>query len=504
MRAGQAPQHSRLPTSNSIPWIPRHPSEKIPLPQPFHNLNEIYPLQNLPQPSVVQPFDQTNHHAGPHMKHQTDDLSVQQWLGYADDLMSGPSQHAGVKVESAWGTPGHSLAQAPQQQPQTQLELAAYSPALPWPACLPSQAPQHGNSPIAYPQPMSTSAFSLAQVPQQSLTPTTNAQPAPLSGYNGFSLQPWTVPPYDFFPHDQSPNLSQIPMRTPLQTPSPESEISCSNLHSEVSSVKSCLSDPQKRNPQNTMNKPLQHVSRSHGTKRSLDSMYEQDQDLDFQDPAPKCCKMRAVNRYRIAKAVPYRSCKANDYNLRNTTPHLSGPSFNPPKPYAGNVSQVERHNPGRESFPMDFVEELSNHQSTTLPDNGCQCGPACNCLRCTKHPTNLATKNLCGELYDIMEGQQEQQHPPASDTCSRSSSSRNNISDTINSLDYSTTDPDGLYPFPSNDDPGLLSLEQEHPGYLEMAYPVGGCVNGYCRCGDQCPCDGCLTHTGHLPSPPP
>lgn len=36
--------------------------------------------------------------------------------------------------------------------------------------------------------------------------------------------------------------------------------------------------------------------------------------------------------------------------------------------------------------------------------------------------------------------------------------------------------------------------------GYSVLNFPINGCSrNADCRCGDNCRCEGCLTHSGHV-----
>jgi len=152
----------------------------------------------------------------------------------------------------------------------------------------------------------------------------------------------------------------------------------------------------------------------------------------------------------------------------------------------------------------IDYNRQTDNFESSNImqqdlamPDNGCQCGPSCNCVYCTKHPTNPATRDRIGELYGIMDGQP----PDDYNVQSRPTSSYDGAA--MTPIRFEPPPESSSYPYPQ----GFNSGESHQQGidqrdFFEMAYPISGCANGYCRCGDNCACVGCLTHTGHLPLP--
>ena len=153
-----------------------------------------------------------------------------------------------------------------------------------------------------------------------------------------------------------------------------------------------------------------------------------------------------------------------------------------------------ENIDPESEYGNHDFGHPIGVQQGTPFPDNGCQCGASCNCVYCTKHPTNPATRDRIGELYNIMDGHPPENHADAS----QPTSSYDNLSATLHSFEPQLGFVHRSF---MQDDQELEFQNQgmDPQSFFEMAYPVGGCANGYCRCGDNCACDGCLTHTGHL-----
>ena len=165
---------------------------------------------------------------------------------------------------------------------------------------------------------------------------------------------------------------------------------------------------------------------------------------------------------------------------------------------------------------------EMTNAFSS-MPD--CQCGPGCQCLYCADHPYNATTRERVEILVNLL--------PP--DDADHSTQSRpqssygSNISPTS---DISGSTP-GVNDLQFHENPLMssmiqpMALAQPGPGssyfqaapfenldqaqnsavlsseYFTMAYnyavgPFEECKSGKCRCGDDCPCVGCLTHTGH------
>ena len=143
---------------------------------------------------------------------------------------------------------------------------------------------------------------------------------------------------------------------------------------------------------------------------------------------------------------------------------------------------------------PSNFEGSASLLPNTTIPDNGCQCGSSCNCVYCTKHPTNAATRDRIDELYNLM----DDESPEEFNQEGQPSSSYDNMIPTPHPFeltsDFSNQPYIQGYQHPDSQQSGM-----GQPSFYEMAFPVAGCANGRCRCGDNCACDGCLTHTGHL-----
>ena len=142
--------------------------------------------------------------------------------------------------------------------------------------------------------------------------------------------------------------------------------------------------------------------------------------------------------------------------------------------------------------------------QYMAIPDNGCQCGPSCNCVYCSKHPTNPATRDRVEELYNILE-----QDRLNDSNASISPTSPFDAQMTPIAFGNQPGFPPDILPF--NPEPFASENEEsanaqfltdgnmDQPAYWEMTYKVGGCQNGSCRCGDDCACVGCQTHMGHL-----
>ena len=155
-----------------------------------------------------------------------------------------------------------------------------------------------------------------------------------------------------------------------------------------------------------------------------------------------------------------------------------------------------ENINPESEHGYQALSHPISVQQDMVIPDNGCQCGSMCNCVYCTKHPRNAATRDRIGELYDIMDDQlTEDYFDPSQLTI------QENLSQIPHPFEPQFGFSHGFY-MQSDEHLGFDHPRMNTQNFVEMAYPVGGCANGRCRCGENCACDGCLTHTGHLQTP--
>lgn len=135
--------------------------------------------------------------------------------------------------------------------------------------------------------------------------------------------------------------------------------------------------------------------------------------------------------------------------------------------------------------------EQTGGYQATGRNYGKCQCGPGCNCLRCTTHPMNPATMEWVQNLYDTMDEEFNDEPAPRSrpqSSCGQPSAAPNIPGEDTESqaLDFD------------------LELPQISPmdfdGYSILNFPINGCSNNAeCRCGDNCRCEGCLTHSGHV-----
>ncbi len=135
--------------------------------------------------------------------------------------------------------------------------------------------------------------------------------------------------------------------------------------------------------------------------------------------------------------------------------------------------------------------EQTGGYQATGRNHGKCQCGPGCNCLRCTTHPMNPATMEWVQNLYDTMDEDFNDESAPIS----RPQSSYGQPSAAPNLPGEDTE---------SQAQDFDLELPQISPmdfdGYSILNFPINGCSNNAeCRCGDNCRCEGCLTHSGHV-----
>lgn len=144
------------------------------------------------------------------------------------------------------------------------------------------------------------------------------------------------------------------------------------------------------------------------------------------------------------------------------------------------------------------FGKYNANHkksqQNNGFPNNGCKCGPTCNCLRCTTHPNNPANLEYTQEMVELLESQLDEY----STTVSRPQSSYGEPAIMSGPFQSQTTFENQTFA-ENYDHEGPQYHQLDQPNYFTMAYPVvGSCENGRCRCGDSCTCKGCLTHLGH------
>ncbi|KAI9694697.1 MAG: hypothetical protein M1822_000313 [Bathelium mastoideum] len=109
---------------------------------------------------------------------------------------------------------------------------------------------------------------------------------------------------------------------------------------------------------------------------------------------------------------------------------------------------------------------------------HGCNCGPGCACLGCAAHPQNSTTIQYVKELYDYQ---------------------ANEADDNTDSFTVSSPQSTSAFGFDQQlasyqNDPDVLPADLYFPYQLNLP----GCETGGCRCGANCTCSGCLTHSGH------
>ncbi|KAI9685803.1 MAG: hypothetical protein M1820_010733 [Bogoriella megaspora] len=113
---------------------------------------------------------------------------------------------------------------------------------------------------------------------------------------------------------------------------------------------------------------------------------------------------------------------------------------------------------------------------------HGCNCGPGCVCLGCAAHPQNATTLQYVKELYEYQADDADETgsvYGLASPKTGRDLFSQSNFDQ-------------ALAGFPTGQD--ILPPDLYFPFQLNLP----GCENGGCRCGVNCTCQGCLTHSGH------
>ena len=154
----------------------------------------------------------------------------------------------------------------------------------------------------------------------------------------------------------------------------------------------------------------------------------------------------------------------------------------------------------------------------TFNPAHNCNCGDNCLCLGCAAHPYNATTRNHVQDLGQILENSHETNNPPSrpqtsygnpanmSDVHSMTPGIVTHIGDlpspTISeSLQMASLAGASFHQSSNNSSPtqGTFPMYSSS-GYYTMEFPMMGCtdVSGSCKCGSDCACIGCLTHTGH------
>lgn len=157
---------------------------------------------------------------------------------------------------------------------------------------------------------------------------------------------------------------------------------------------------------------------------------------------------------------------------------------------------------------------------------HSCTCGPSCQCVFCVAHPYNATTRDRVQTLAHLLPDDVD--FPPKNPTQDsytppfQSSAESNPIITApnrmhINEILHPSDLPQSTH-FSSSDFshevyqeiPGERLGEVTQPaasssGYLTMEYEynpleMGRCTDatGTCRCGDDCTCIGCWTHSGH------
>ncbi|KAI9729450.1 MAG: hypothetical protein M1834_006831 [Cirrosporium novae-zelandiae] len=145
-----------------------------------------------------------------------------------------------------------------------------------------------------------------------------------------------------------------------------------------------------------------------------------------------------------------------------------------------------------------------------------CNCGDGCQCLGCATHPYNPTMQSRMQELGQIMDSMPyDHEHDPRpdnpADTFSMMNQDPGRGSISFHPPEWGFHMPgipptQNMWPQSDSRNPTSQNDPTLSPGYIYMEYPIGkqpqvtGCCNisDACRCGEDCACVGCLTHTGH------
>ncbi|KAI4121839.1 MAG: hypothetical protein LQ338_006137 [Usnochroma carphineum] len=155
-----------------------------------------------------------------------------------------------------------------------------------------------------------------------------------------------------------------------------------------------------------------------------------------------------------------------------------------------------------------------------------CSCGPDCQCFLCVVHPFNPVSNDHIGEMADLMTSEsvndearsrpQSWYGEPSPNPVSGPEVDAGNWDSMLSTAEGAGTSQMMMNGYPAaatnayggNGLPAAAAAApyQIHSNdYITMEYrfPAPGsnmCSNGNstCRCGDNCNCEGCFTHTGH------
>ena len=162
------------------------------------------------------------------------------------------------------------------------------------------------------------------------------------------------------------------------------------------------------------------------------------------------------------------------------------------------------------------FAASPTNGTALFESMHNCTCGSACQCLFCAVHPYNSATLQQVHNLAHHL--------PIGPDYPSLSTSHSPQSSQAAISPSYQPPEqryvPPQYQPTSISSNSALVSANlpsvlhypnapQSDPQYFTLTYQINpdeilSCtdISGSCKCGDDCACVGCLTHTGHTGEP--
>lgn len=174
---------------------------------------------------------------------------------------------------------------------------------------------------------------------------------------------------------------------------------------------------------------------------------------------------------------------------------------------------------------PLEVIGSAppSTQSNTMLGVNHtCTCGPSCQCVFCVDHPYNATTRDRVQTLAHLLPDDAEYSpKSPLQSSFFHSIDERNRAVPATNRMHINgILQPSDLAHSRPFHEPSFSNHIYEalpiggasqapqsaiSSGYLTMQYDydpmgLGGCTDstGTCRCGDDCTCVGCLTHSGH------
>ncbi|KAL1998492.1 hypothetical protein VTN02DRAFT_6081 [Thermoascus thermophilus] len=237
---------------------------------------------------------------------------------------------------------------------------------------------------------------------------------------------------------------------------------------------------------------------------------------------------------FTFEQSYPQNPYYTNGFQMPNFAPQPPPPMDFAPSNFQQNMNTVHA------ALPQFMPTDSNGYSYAPLPafggDSGheCNCGDDCQCLGCATHPFNDTTRQHIQQMGYMMALREEDENSEGSDGCRNTPvagpmsptafnypalaennppTERDNSQESVKGFSGQNATPSFDNAFTASTHPAGQPLMQPSQ-YYTVEYPVGllnpcSDVTGTCQCGNDCSCDGCLTHSGHTattslqPGPP-